>query len=148
VTRAAAYADSEPRPSGSDGAITLRLTLSLIAAAALLCPQAGAEEGSAVFLRACVRCHSPNSDAHAPMPEEMAKLQWQDILKSFESGAMQAQGAALSVDDRRAVARYLGAASPAPLAEMKGCCTAGAKPASQPASQPPQAVGGLERLGR
>jgi hypothetical protein len=27
-----------------------------------------AREGTAVFLRSCVRRHSPNSDAHAPMP--------------------------------------------------------------------------------
>jgi len=41
------------------------------------------------------------------MPEEMARLSWQDIVKSLETGSMKAQGSALSVDDRRAVARYL-----------------------------------------
>ncbi|HTS25182.1 MAG TPA: PQQ-binding-like beta-propeller repeat protein [Bryobacteraceae bacterium] len=89
-----------------------------------------AQEGTAVFLRACVRCHSPNSDAHAPMPEELSRIPWQGILKSLESGTMKAQGEALSADDRRAVARYLGAAGPAVLPEMKGFCAAGQKPAS------------------
>ena len=114
--------------------LVLRLTLSLIIAAALVCVPCRAQEGTAVFLRACVRCHSPNSDAHAPMPEEMAKVPWQDILKSLESGGMKAQGAALTVDDRRAVARYLGAAGPAPLEEMKGFCAAGAKPGKHAAA--------------
>jgi len=98
----------------------------LLAAAAM----ASAQEGTAVFLRACVRCHSPNSDAHAPMPEEIGKMPWQDVLKSLESGSMKAQGEALSADDRRAVARYLGAAGPPILPEMKGFCAAGQKPTS------------------
>ncbi|MGO9262391.1 MAG: PQQ-binding-like beta-propeller repeat protein [Bryobacteraceae bacterium] len=102
-----------------------RLFILLITAAGLC----HAQEGTAVFLRSCVRCHSPNSDAHAPMPEEMAKTPWQDILKTLESGSMKAQGAALSADDRRAVARYLGASGPAILPEMSGFCAAGARPA-------------------
>jgi hypothetical protein len=63
------------------------------------------------------------------MLEEMAKTPWQDILKTLESGSMKAQGAALSVDDRRAVARYLGASGPAILPEMSGFCATGARPA-------------------
>lgn len=102
-----------------------RLIILLLTAAAGLCH---AQEGTAVFLRSCVRCHSPNSDAHAPMPEEMAKIPWRDILKTLESGSMKAQGAALSADDRTAVARYLGASGPAVLPEMSGFCAADARP--------------------
>lgn len=103
-----------------------RLIILLITAAAGLCR---AQEGTAVFLRSCVRCHAPNSDARAPRPEEMGKMPWQDILKTLESGSMKAQGAALSADDRRAVARYLGASGPAVLPEMSGFCATGARPA-------------------
>ena len=112
-----------PRHVASMNILTQLAVLSLAAAAL-----ATAQEGTAVFLRACVRCHSPNSDAHAPMPEEMAKIPWQDVLKSLESGTMKAQGAALSADDRRAVARYLGAAGPTVLPQMTGFCAGGQKP--------------------
>ena len=64
----------------------------------------------------------------------MAKIPWQGILKTLESGSMKAQGEALSVDERRAVARYLGAAGPAVLPEMTGFCAAGAKPQNTTAS--------------
>src|SRR6202140_5732111 len=41
---------------------------------------------------------------------------------------MRAQGAELSPEDRRAVARYLGKAGPSVLPHMTGYCAAGAKP--------------------
>jgi polyvinyl alcohol dehydrogenase (cytochrome) len=87
-----------------------------------------AQEGSQVFISHCMQCHDPNSDSHAPMPEALANLSWQDILKTLETGSMKAMGAQLSAADKTAVARYLGKSGPHALPEMKGSCAAGAKP--------------------
>jgi polyvinyl alcohol dehydrogenase (cytochrome) len=62
------------------------------------------------------------------MPEALANLAWQDIVKALETGSMKAIGEQLGAADKLAVARYLGKAGPAVLPEMKGFCTAGAKP--------------------
>ena len=86
------------------------------------------QEPTRVFMRNCQQCHSPNSGAHAPLPEAMASIPWEEILKSLETGAMKSQGAALSADERKAVARYLGKAGSSVLPEMGGQCAAGAKP--------------------
>jgi len=94
--------------------------------AALCC----AQEGTAVFISRCIQCHDPNSDSHAPMPEALSNLPWQDIVKTLETGSMKAIGAQLSAADKVAVARYLGKAGPSALPEMKGFCASNAKPAS------------------
>jgi polyvinyl alcohol dehydrogenase (cytochrome) len=98
--------------------------------AALCCGQ----EGTAVFISRCIQCHDPNSESHAPMPEALSNLPWQDIVKTLETGSMKAIGAQLSAADKMAVARYLGKAGPAALPEMKGFCAANAKPASRGSS--------------
>lgn len=87
-----------------------------------------AQEGTAVFISRCIQCHDPNSESHAPLPEALGNLPWQDILKALETGSMKAIGAPLSVADKLAVARYLGKAGPAVLPEMKKFCAADAKP--------------------
>ena len=92
--------------------------------AAVCCGQ----EGTAVFISRCIQCHDPNSESHAPLPDALANLSWQDIVKTLETGSMKAIGAQLSAADKIAVARYLGKAGPAALPEMKGFCAAGAKP--------------------
>jgi hypothetical protein len=96
--------------------------------AALCCGQ----EGTAVFISRCIQCHDPNSESHAPMPEALSNLPWQDIVKTLETGSMKAIGAQLSAVDKMAVARYLGKAGPVPLPEMKGFCAANATPAAHP----------------
>ena len=50
----------------------------------------------------CQQCHSPNSGAHAPLPEALSSVPWEDILKSLETGPMKAQGASLTADERKA----------------------------------------------
>jgi polyvinyl alcohol dehydrogenase (cytochrome) len=87
-----------------------------------------AQEPTRVFMQRCQQCHSANSGAHAPLPEDMASIPWEDILKSLETGNMKAQGASLSPDERKAVARYLGKPGPVVLPVMGGHCAAGAKP--------------------
>jgi len=68
------------------------------------------------------------SDSHAPLPEALGILPWQNILKALETGSMKAIGAQLSLADKTAVVRYLGKAEMAVLPEMKGHCAAGAMP--------------------
>jgi hypothetical protein len=97
-------------------------------AAAALC---AAQEPTRVFMSHCMNYHSANSGAHAPMPEAMAGIPWQDILKILESGSMKVQGATLTAEERVAVARYLGSSGPAAIPEMSGFCG------------PPTAVPGL-----
>jgi hypothetical protein len=67
-----------------------------------------AQEGTRVYIARCQQCHDQNSDAHAPLQEAFAAKPWEDIVKSLETGAMRAQGAQLTPEERRAVARYLG----------------------------------------
>jgi polyvinyl alcohol dehydrogenase (cytochrome) len=86
------------------------------------------QEGTAVFISRCIQCHDANSESHAPLPEALGNLPWQDIVKVLETGSMKAIGAQLSAADKMAVARYLGRSGPAVLPEMKGFCAAGAKP--------------------
>ena len=76
----------------------------------------------------CQQCHSPNSGAHAPLPEALSSVPWESILKSLETGAMKAQGASLTADERKAVARYLGKVSSTAAPPMGGQCAAGVKP--------------------
>src|SRR5664279_2683591 len=86
------------------------------------------QEGTAVFISRCIQCHDANSESHAPLPEALANLPWQDIVKALETGSMKAIGAQISAADKLAVARYLGKAGPSVPPEMKGYCAAGAKP--------------------
>jgi len=87
-----------------------------------------AQEGPTVFINRCIQCHDPNSESHAPLPEALHNLPWQDIVKTLETGSMKAIGAQMSAADKTAVARYLGKAGPAVLPQMTGKCAAGAKP--------------------
>jgi polyvinyl alcohol dehydrogenase (cytochrome) len=90
-----------------------------------------AQEGSQVFISKCLQCHSSTSTSHAPTPEALAQIPWQDVLKTLETGAMQVQAQSLSNDDKIAVARYVGKASgPVVLAELTGFCAEGSRPAA------------------
>ena len=87
-----------------------------------------AQEGTRVYIARCQQCHDQNSDGHAPLREALATKPWEAILAALETGAMRAQGAQLTPEERRAVARYLGKAGPIVPAAMTGHCPAGAKP--------------------
>src|SRR5208283_2581680 len=103
----------------------------LICIAARLCT---AQEGTRVFIAHCQQCHDQNSDAHAPLPEALATRPWEQILTALETGSMRAQGAELTPEERRAVARYLGKAGPTVLPPMAGHCPANSKPKSTSSS--------------
>ena len=96
----------------------------LITMAAGIC---WAQEGTRVYIAHCQQCHDQNSAAHAPLPEALATKPWEDILKALETGAMRAQGAQLTPEERRAVSRYLGKAGPSVPVVMTGHCPAGTK---------------------
>src|SRR5450432_922482 len=91
-----------------------------------------AQEGTRVFIAHCIQCHDPNSEVHAPTPEALSVIPWQNIVKSLESGAMKAVGAQIPPADRIAVARYLGKVelNSAPPVAMSGQCPANQKPKS------------------
>jgi polyvinyl alcohol dehydrogenase (cytochrome) len=93
-----------------------------------------AQEGTRVYIAHCQQCHDQNSDAHAPLREALATKPWEQVLKALETGSMRAQGAQLTPEDRRAVARYLGKAGPAVFPAMTGHCAAGAKPSPSSSS--------------
>src|SRR5689334_21117377 len=50
------------------------------------------QEGTAVFLSRCIQCHDPNSESHAPLPEALSQMPWQDIVKALETGSMKGIG--------------------------------------------------------
>jgi polyvinyl alcohol dehydrogenase (cytochrome) len=108
-----------------------------IASLGLLIAMLGfAQEGTRVFIARCIQCHDPNSEVHAPTPEALSVVPWQNIVKSLESGAMQAVGAQIPPADRIAVARYLGKVelNSAPPVAMSGQCPANQKPKAGAAS--------------
>jgi polyvinyl alcohol dehydrogenase (cytochrome) len=96
----------------------------------LLAMMGSAQEGTRVFIARCIQCHDPNSEVHAPTPEALSVIPWQNIVKSLESGEMKAVGAQIPPADRIAVARYLGKVelNGAPPAAMTGQCDANVKP--------------------
>jgi polyvinyl alcohol dehydrogenase (cytochrome) len=87
---------------------------------------AASAAGGDVYARACAACHD-GAVLQAPRKASLSLLPAARILASMETGVMQQQAAALSPDERRAVALYLASASPAPpaLADGKGRCPAG-----------------------
>lgn len=87
-----------------------------------------AQEGTRVYIASCQQCHDQNGDGHAPLREALATKPWEAILAALETGAMRAQGAQLTSEERRAVARYLGKAGPIVPVAMTGHCPAGTKP--------------------
>jgi len=94
-----------------------------------------AQEGSQVFISRCLQCHSSTSTSHAPLPEALAQIPWQDILKTLDTGVMKIQAQILAEDERIAVSRYVGKeASTQVLPQVGGFCPAGAKPVAGKAS--------------
>ncbi|HTW38866.1 MAG TPA: PQQ-binding-like beta-propeller repeat protein [Steroidobacteraceae bacterium] len=113
-------------------------------------------DGEAVFRRACAVCHvglrqmgpmagvnpfAGAGPAHAPPREFLHNLPPEAILAALTTGKMQAQGAALSLQERRAVADYasgraLGAKPLDPRLEAGKPC-----PTSPPMSDPARGPG-------
>src|SRR5450432_1968128 len=110
-------------------------SFSLVVASLVVASLCFAQEGSQVYISRCLQCHSSTTTTHAPTPEALAQIPWQDILKTLESGVMKVQAQNLSQDDRIAVARYIGKeAGTQVLPRISGFCEAGTKPVASAAS--------------
>src|SRR5712692_3949289 len=68
-----------------------------------------AQDAQALFAKHCAVCHQPGSETRAPLPSALKLLSKDKILASLETGAMKAQGSALTAAERLALANYLSA---------------------------------------
>jgi hypothetical protein len=74
-------------------------------------------------------CHRSNSGTRAPLPEVLAQMPREAIVRALETGLMKQQGAALSAEEKNAVASYLSRAHPVePI--TKGFCPANSTPSA------------------
>jgi polyvinyl alcohol dehydrogenase (cytochrome) len=64
-------------------------------------------DGARVFSESCVACHSTVQSSRAPGPYMLSQLTPRAIFTALEDGIMRAEGAALSREQRIAVAEYL-----------------------------------------
>jgi len=66
-----------------------------------------AQDGAALFEKHCASCHRPDSSTRAPLRDVLARVPRPAILAALETGNMKAQGAALTLVERRAIAEFL-----------------------------------------
>ena len=99
--------------------------------------QAQENAAAALWERECTVCHSGAADSRAPSRETLAMASPEAVVRTLTSGAMQDQGAALSVAERRALAEFLTGrpASDAGPANWERCAQ------SPPMSDPSEAPG-------
>ena len=81
--------------------------LSFVITGALSAGPAFAQDGAAVYARACVSCHEQGAVARAPSREVISALSVERIVGALETGTMRTQGEALTPAERRAVATFL-----------------------------------------
>jgi polyvinyl alcohol dehydrogenase (cytochrome) len=88
---------------------TLARWLSILAAAvpAMCQPPNGTPNGPEVYRRACATCHEQTNIDRMPQRAVLARMSPENVLAALSSGVMQAQGAGLSVAERRAVAEFV-----------------------------------------
>ena len=98
--------------------VPVRLSSFLLAVS--VCALAADENGVALFQKQCTICHKPaGGPDRAPSPEALARLPKQQILTALDTGSMKTQGAALTVLEREAIAKYLTAGRPANSESVK-----------------------------
>ena len=95
--------------------------------AVLSCAAAWCQDSRALFEKHCASCHRAGSETRAPLPDVLAQMPRQKILSAFESGSMKAQGAALSSEERSALAAFLSRTVDT-QASAGGNCPAGSSP--------------------
>ena len=100
----------------------------LVFTGALSAGPAFAQDGAAVYARACVSCHEQGAVARAPSREVISALSVERILGALETGTMRTQGEALTPAERRAVATFLSTdrAAPATSTSARSCTSPGA----------------------
>ncbi len=72
---------------------------------------AAGPDGAAIYKQQCALCHDHSSETRAPAPAAMREMSPENVIKSLETGQMKQQGAALSGEQRAAVAEFLTAKS-------------------------------------
>src|SRR5215831_5160614 len=91
-----------------DGGLMIRAAwMALVIVAASSAGPAFAQDGAAVYARACVSCHEQGAVARAPSREVISALSVDRIIGALETGTMRTQGEALTSAERRAVATFL-----------------------------------------
>jgi polyvinyl alcohol dehydrogenase (cytochrome) len=88
-------------------------------------------DGAALYQSKCAGCHDAETSGRVPARAKIAALTPEAIVASLTSGSMAAQGKALSVDERNALATYLTGKAPAarPAVAARRCADP-AKPLS------------------
>jgi len=103
-------------------AISRYLFLSLAASAL-----AAAPDGEALYKTRCSTCHDGPPQARMPARKEIAAMSPESVLGILTQGSMAIQAAGLSVEEERAVARYVtGKEFSSTAAPTAGQCTAAA----------------------
>ncbi len=86
-----------------------------------------AEDGAALYQKNCAMCHRPDSGTRAPVPEALSQMSRQTILAALVTGSMKAQGAALTPEERHAVAEFLSTIEGTAAPRGGFCAASGAK---------------------
>jgi polyvinyl alcohol dehydrogenase (cytochrome) len=68
------------------------------------------KDGAYLFLTRCAMCHTPFNATRAPWPSTLKLMTQPAILAALDNGKMQAQGGAMSPEQRFSVSAYLGRA--------------------------------------
>ena len=103
-------------------------------------PATAAPSPAALYQKHCAACHE-GGVPRAPHSVKFQMIGTRAILASMEAGVMQAQGAALSANERRELAEFLGGAT----RSMPPPRCRGAPPRERPSTPPvrrPWRVGG------
>jgi len=100
----------------------------------------GTEFGFATFQTQCTSCHGNPAVERAPSPEAIREMSPEKIYTALVSGVMQAQGMALSDQQKRGVAEFmsgrpLGSASAGAAKDMPNRCASN-PPLADPAAGP------------
>ncbi|MBI3683427.1 MAG: PQQ-binding-like beta-propeller repeat protein [Acidobacteria bacterium] len=93
----------------------------LLATAIAMLP--AAEDGKALFEKNCATCHKDPPVNRAPLLEALTRLSRDAIVLSMQTGTMREQGAALSIEQKMAVAEFI--ARSAKVEPLKGLCEPG-----------------------
>src|SRR5215813_10123264 len=108
------------------GGLVIRAAwLSLVITAALSAGPACAQDGAAVYARACVSCHEQRAVARAPSREVISALSVDRIINALETGTMRTQGEGLTPAERRAVATFLSTDRGSASASTHACTSPG-----------------------
>jgi polyvinyl alcohol dehydrogenase (cytochrome) len=102
---------SYTEPEGNESAMIRRLCAAILFLAATTLFSQTKPSGEAVYKTRCAGCHE-QSNPRIPAPDALRKMAASRILRTLNYGAMIAIAYTMSLDEREAVANYLGIAGP------------------------------------